>query len=45
MPVVRGYEALRDLPEEKVAHRHPHVFAPRRDDFLTGETPAYMRRS
>jgi quercetin dioxygenase-like cupin family protein len=120
MPVVTGFSALKDLPEEKVtdkisrrvlagekemivwwamksgahaaAHQHPHeqafwvlsgrmdirigddkracvagtlgvipggveheawfpedtevvdVFAPRRDDFLTGEVPAYMRR-
>ncbi len=119
MPVVKGFSALKDLPEEKVtdkisrrvlagekemvvwwsmksgahaaAHQHPHeqafwvlsgqmdirigddkracvagtlgvipggveheawfpedtevvdVFAPRRDDFLTGEAPAYMR--
>jgi len=121
MPIVKGFSALKDLPEEKVtdkisrrvlagekemvvwwsmkagayaaAHKHPHeqtfwvlsgrmdirigddkracsagvlgvipggveheawfpedtevvdVFAPRRDDFLTGEAPAYMRQA
>jgi quercetin dioxygenase-like cupin family protein len=120
MPVITGFQALKNLPEEKIAdkisrrvlsgaqgmvvwwamkagahaaaHQHPHeqlfwvisgqmdirigterrvcgpgdlgvipggveheawfpsdcdvidVFAPRRDDFLTGDTPAYMRK-